>query len=578
MSPSSMLLLVMLMLFSTTASFSFDPTPMNYAPVNITDDWQICYAFAASEYSPTFSDIRALCGNGPLAFGQTNAINPNVYSAVYRGFRNVTIDLAVNTIGSSGGYTTFFTSTSFGIGNASVSDCTTAGAGTVLCWNVNTTGGEYQFAPGGFTNANDGYQTQPTIYRVIYSAPCYFSTVGDTCYLPSYGLCQPGKCLGNVTCDNTTVVTPPTLANGTCQLVGECNPYTGNYSIVNATDGSSCFGGDYCVSNYQCLFGACIMTNNTAISAVCPQPTNQCSQAPICTSGNTSAICTYPPNTGAICQADSAYLCRTNDVCDANSVCVPGVLRTSLLSLTDCITSYTCDNSTGNITSTAAPFNTPCNTTNPCLLPGGCNGTVCYSNTPKPIPNDTFCYPGSCNPQTGAITYNYANTGLVCTPDGPPLLCQVYVCMTGNCTYASQATCPNTACYTASCTDDNVGCVQTPQNGTACTTGSFCTGQGICLQSGMTSTCVLTGAVDCNDYVPPDYDPNCGFYYCDSSLNTCVANTTGLVGTPCSSNPCVPLSSSKCNDLAQCTGAIAGGPQCMLSKAERTLNAAAWFI
>lgn len=571
------LVLLLTFLVQWTAAFSFSSAPVNYASVNVTDDWQLCYVFAASEVSATFTDIRNLCGNGPFAFGQTNAIDPTLYSVVYRSFRNVTIDLAVNTTGVLGNYTTFFTSTSFGLGNGTVPlDCSTAGAASsVLCWNVNYTGGEYRFAPGGFTNANDGYQTQPTIFRAIYSAPCYFATVGSACTVPSFGQCQPGTCLGNVTCDNGVPVPLPPVSNSSCQVPSTCDPYTGNYTLVNATDGTQCFGGDYCISDYSCIGGACVTAN---ISAVCPQTTDQCLLSPICTSGPTSAICTYPPNTGAICQADDGYLCRTNDVCNASAVCVPGVPRTSLLPITDCITAYTCNNATGNITTTTAPFGTACNTTNPCLAPGVCNGTLCFSNTPKPIPNDSFCFPGTCDPITGNITYNIANTGLQCTPPGPPLLCQVFVCMVGNCTFAGPATCPNTACYTPTCTNDLVGCENTPQNGTMCSTGSFCAGQGTCVQSNATySQCVLSGTVDCTSFQPANYDPLCGFYYCDNSLNTCVANTTGVLGTQCSSNPCVPHSSSTCHADASCGGAIQPDlPSCILSGTTR--GVASFFI
>jgi hypothetical protein len=568
-----MILLLITMLLYGASAFTFDSYPQNLVSVNVTDDWQPCYIFAASESSATFTDIRNLCGNGPFAFGQTNAIDPTLYSVVYRSFRNVTIDLAVNTTGTLNNYTTFFTTTSFGLGLGAIYDCSTASAAsTVLCWNVNYTAGEYRFSPGGFTNANDGYQTQPTIFRVIYSAPCYFAANGSACSVPSFGMCQPGVCLGNPTCDNGTLVAPPVPAPDSCKVPIECDPYTGNYTLANATDGSACFGGDYCISDYGCLGGQCVSAAN--VSAVCPLPANQCLLAPTCASNGTAAICTYLPNTGAICQADSAYLCRTNDVCSNAGVCVPGVDRTSLLPITDCINSYVCNNVTGNITSVVNPFGTPCNTSNPCLAPGVCNNTLCYSNTPKPIPGDSFCFPGTCDPITGNITYNIANTGLQCTPPGPSLLCQVYVCMVGNCTFAGPATCPNVACYTSSCTNDLIGCELTPQNATMCSTGSFCAGQGMCVQGNATySECVLSGSIDCTSYQPANYDPLCGFYYCDNSLNTCVANTTGVLGTQCSSNPCVPLSASKCKADASCGGAIVPNlPSCVLSNTERMLS------
>lgn len=518
-----------------------------YQNINSTmalEDWQPCYIFEASSASASFSDIAALC-QGPLAFGQTSAIVPDNFATFVRAYANVSVSLPVSSSAAWGNYTFYKTATALNYGTVALTDCSLATITTsILCWNINAT--TNAFAPGGFASNGDGYQTQPSITRVLYSAPCYGIAVNTSCYVPFQGLCMTGgKCTGGNACNNANVTTPPFISNTTCSMVGSCNPYNGSYSIIPKVDGSSCFYGNFCIVNDACTAGVCIPGN---FSNVCPLSSTSCVLTPICTSTLTSFNCTYPLNDGTNCQADSNYKCRNGDICNAG-LCVPGLNLTSFYNATTCATSYSCNISSGVVSANVSALGTPCTPSNPCFSAGICNNTLCYGTTPTvPPTHASFCLSATCDQNTGNFSYNAINTGFTCTPPSGNDTCNTHACLGGNCTFSNQMFCPALICQTGQCVN-NTGCVYTPLNGTACGSASLCNGYGMCI----TGSCLNFGALDCNSTFP-NLDPFCGHSYCDNT-NGCSVNATQF-GQPCSSNPCVPVISSKCNLYGQCNGTI----------------------
>lgn len=561
-----LLLLPLLLLLLALPIRTLDITP--YTNINITvanEDWQPCYVFEASSASAALADIATLCP-GPLAFGQTSAIDPLAYGFFVRAYANVSISLVPTSSAAWGNYTFYRTTGALNYGTASLADCTLATiANSLFCWNINATSGA--FAPGGFIANGDGYQLQPSIARVLYSAPCYGAAYGSSCSVPFEGACQTGFCLGNNSCSNITIAPQPYVDNNTCSTVGTCNPYNGTYSIVPKLDGAFCFAGNYCITTDACFSGVCVPGN---FSNACPLPSSICYLAPICASTNVTFTCTYPLNDGSTCQADADYLCRTGDVCGGGT-CIPGANVTQTYNLTTCATAYSCNVTTGIVTPTAAPLGTPCMPSNPCFSAGVCNNTICYGTTPTLPPQPTsFCLSATCDANTGNFTYQPINTGFTCTPDSGNDTCNSYACLGGNCTFSNAFFCPALTCQSGTCIN-GTGCVYTPINGTACGTQSICAGYGVC----DVGTCVVSGGLDCTSTYP-DLDPLCGYSFCDDTRG-CVVNATN-VGAPCSSNPCVPAVSSFCNLYGQCGGAIVPTlPGCFLSRANDPLIQQ-WFL
>lgn len=529
-----------------------------FTDLNITvanEDWQPCYVFEASSNSASFDDIAALCP-GPLALGQTSAINPFNYATFVRAYPNVTVSLPVSSSAVWGNYTFYRTATALNYGTVALTDCSAATLNTsILCWNINATSNS--FSPGGFASNGDGYQLQPSIVRVLYSAPCYGVANGSACNEPFEGLCKTGGiCLGGNACENANFTTAPFISNDTCSMVGACNPYNGSYAIVPKVDGSSCFYGNFCIVNDACSAGVCVPGN---YSNVCQLPSSICYAAPICSSTNVTFNCTYPLNDGSTCQADADYLCRNGDVCSAGT-CVPGINVTTLYNTSTCATAYYCNSTTGIVSPNVTALGTPCTPSNPCFSAGVCNNTICYGTTPTaPFPTPaSFCLSATCDANTGNFTYNAINTGFTCTPPEGNDTCNSYACLGGNCTFSNQYFCPALECQEGTCVN-NTGCVYTPLNGTACGSVSLCNGYGMC----NVGTCQNFGALNCTNAYP-SIDPFCGYTYCDESRG-CQVNATNLLAH-CSSNPCVPLISSRCNAYAQCNGTIVPSlPGCFLA-------------
>jgi hypothetical protein len=506
---------LLLLLLSVVSCNIFNSTVLyNVLFDDYVNNAQICAAWASDQTGPKLTDLY-YC-KGQLFFACLSALNGSQLSIVGQAPYNDSLTIPINSTDSSSGLRFFKTPTSFGFGNVTVTDCSTASGSDTLCFSVNGTTGE--FAVGGYCGAQ-GYLQAASVELIIFSVPCLYSSVGDSCQIPGVNLCAVNAtCDANYLCNGTAVtLTPPVLPTDACYTNNQCDPITGNFIDVTSIAFTPCSTGNPCLTNEICD------GNRSCISGFlnCNQSANVCEWNPYC-NATTNFTCQYLPRDGAPCTFNGGFACRNPDTC-LNRVCQQGSPRSPPVVNFGCVyANQTCNNATGNFDSWFKPNGTACNGTDLCKVgqcaAGGCINFVSLNSTLGPISN---CLLPACNSTTGAwYTVSANNAGAACIY---PNLTNPNVCAYGVCDgditcllLADFFTCPiNTSnpCFNYTC-DPTQSFANRCNNPIPINDNSTCDVDS-CNINGKCSggACINTVPNNCTTNIP-NFDPQCMTFQC----------------------------------------------------------------
>jgi MYXO-CTERM domain-containing protein len=220
-----------------------------------------------------------------------------------------------------------------------------------------------------------------------------------------------------------------------------------------------------CAQGSDCPFGFC------ADGVCCNTPCNAdpCHACSIAAGAPADGKCA--PLTGKACGGGP---CMQGGTCQAG-VCTGAIPM--VCSAPDACTDAYCDPSTSMCMTQPRMEDSPCNTGNPCIIPGKCKGGACVGAVATICKAPDACHDASCNPMTGMCETS-VKSGTPCD-DGNP--CTVDTCQGGVCQGASVVD-------STPCQDPNL-CTQpgTCQNGVCqagpaktCAPLDSCHDQGIC--------------------------------------------------------------------------------------------------
>ncbi len=375
-------------------------------------------------------------------------------------------------------------------------------------------------------------------------------TTGDVC--SALGNCTPGKPLS---CDDGKPCTSDACDVGT--------------GCVHADlSGTECTDGDLCTINDICVQGACKgTTKNCDDDNVCTSESckplegcvytdlkgTPCDDGNVCTKGDTCSYnflgnnilcrpgktidcndnnpCTSDDCNGATGCSNTALTgkeCSDGDLCTINDACSQGNCKGSVR---DCYDGNVCTKD--DCGTDKGCLNTPtagvaCNDGNACTNGDACTDKGECAGKDVVCNDDNDCTLDTCSTQSGCIFTKLegaaCDDGTACTIKD--------VCSGGSCAGTSISCDDGEVCTVDSC-DKTKGCINTPQNGTACTDGSECTSADAC-KSG-----VCTGVtVVCDD------GNACTIDACDKASG-CVSKNTAKNSNCADSDTC---------DLEYCDG------------------------
>ncbi len=317
-------------------------------------------------------------------------------------------------------------------------------------------------------------------------------TVGDACL--------SGKCVAGPTKDCSAQTSADGCQVGTCQSLGNsqntCVVVAATVGTVCNADGSGCTKGDACNALGACVPGPAVDCNTL---------TNACATGNCVSTSAQTFVCSgaAKPN-GTVCDADGTG-CTQNDAC-ASGTCVAGAAVNCGVSSVQCVQKkcsslafdkYLCqDLAVADLTACDAD-------SNGCTVGDSCYGGACAAGATQTCATyQKECSVASCA-STGSSSFN-CNV-VAATSYGP--LSPAVACVSTD----SPTTCPTGyKCLESDSTTHAGLCSPTVQltcnDGSACTTGDYCTG-GNCV-GGTTTLC-------------DDKDP-CTTDACDSKSGTCV--------------------------------------------------------
>jgi hypothetical protein len=305
---------------------------------------------------------------------------------------------------------------------------------------------------------------------------------------------------------------------------------------------SSCDAdGSVCTQNDACVDGTC-----AAGEAL------NCDDGNPCTFDTCDAEkgCQYSNSDNTPCDADGNP-CTQNDKCSEGN-CQPGPVKA-------CESGNACVQGKCSISSGNCVYNNlaglPCDDGNACTTGALCEGEFCKGSALS-CDDGTPCTADSCDPTTGCTHLaipNPCNDANPCTENDA---CKDGACV-GLPVNASQTCDDGNPCTTDGC-DPSLGCVQTPQSGSACDDGNPCTVGDKCnggLCSSGANLCNCTKDADCAGQ--EDGNLCNGTLYCDTS------------GSPfqCKVNPVTVVQCDKSND-GTCANTICepGTGKCQIIK------------
>ena len=298
----------------------------------------------------------------------------------------------------------------------------------------------------------------PTGYRCQEGA-CAPSGEGQSCTVSEQCNAAPGQCFE---------------AQGTCGEDGKCS-YAPKPTTEGCDDKNSCTDGDHCDGA-----GVCVSTPKA-----CNGPTGQCLEdVGECVNGT----CRYDPLPGTQ-GCDDNNRCTDSDTCDGAGSC-KGTPKScsnppNLLCWEQ---SGTCAD--GSCTYTQKQVGTTCGTGDACTA-YTCNAAGQCVSSPKVTcdnPGQCRTAPGTCNPQTGACSYEVA-TGAACD-DGNACTVSTTCNSAGACGGGSpKCTTSNPCQYVAGCDPATGNCdIRNRPSGYSCGAESecserVCNGTGTCIDS-----------------------------------------------------------------------------------------------
>ncbi len=333
---------------------------------------------------------------------------------------------------------------------------------------------------------------------------------------------------------------PSCLADSDCASLATkpcvaaiCDAKTKRCELGIRPDHVACDDGDPCTAESTCNSGTCQALQATDCDDGNPCSSDDCDPA---------TGCTHADKTLAPCTDGNP--CTVGDHCDGGA-CV------AELNVCDCTKDADCAEQVGG---------------DKCVGLAQCSGGLCAiaPGTPTKCDDNNPCTIDTCDPETGACSYDAAADGNACS-DGD--ICTLAEhCVGGACTSTTSLPCAatDTGCVTGSC-DAQKGCVVSPDNdgapcddGNSCTQGDTCK-TGIC---GGKSVCDCTVDADCAGDAEV---PAClGVLVCrtghcevDANLATpCAATTDACTMSLCTAQGCVVAQTppgGPCDDGTACT-------------------------
>lgn len=528
-------LLFILFVFVWIDALKSDIFSVPFANNAIYDDYfnglQIYANWASDQEGPKLSDLQY--GSGQQLFFSclsSSYLTNGFLSIVAQAPFNYSLGISSNTTVISPNNISFFlTSTSFGFGaNTSLTNCSNASGSNVLCFNINATNGA--FAPGGFCG-QEGFQRQPSVQFIIWSAPCLNSSVGDPCIIPGVNLCASNAtCQANYLCNGSAVfVQPPVPLANSCWFTTTCDPNTGVFPIQNSSSFTSCSNGHDCIK-----FETCDGFQNCGSGSFnCTRP-NACVDQPLYCNATSSWQCVFsnrPVNTP--CTFSGGFTCRKQDTCDGAGSCLEGDPLPPPIPDASCTyPNITCVNGTWivyNVTD-----GTPCQEEDKCKL-GSCLFGKCvnFVNLNSTLGEISNCLLPACNSTNGQwYTIPADNPGITCQYPNVTNRnsCAIGVCNANSeCVFGGLFQCPrlpNSPCFNFVCNDSIAipnQCQAVPLSNIPCDLDS-CHKNGTCRNG----SCLNTTAETCNNIL--FYNPQCSAPVCDNQsgcfLSLFSSNTT----------------------------------------------------
>jgi len=354
-----------------------------------------------------------------------------------------------------------------------------------------------------------------------------------------------------------------------------CDPQVG--CIAEPLSGVPCDDGDICTVSDACVQGFC---KGTPIPGCCrtsadcddnnPCTFDRCDVSTGTCSHDASALENKP------CDADQNG-CTKGDVC-RGGICTPGDTVDCGAAPLQCMAA-TCV-STGSDTYTCEmlpqPRGTPCDDGDPCTVMDQCDGAgVCVPGVQSPscCKKNEDCSDGNpctldvCNLQTGQCLHLPVGDGTPCDADSNGCT-QGDSCKQGVCVPGANVTCPapQDPCYQNRCVSidaTSYRCEMVPSpagvscdDGSPCTAGDACDGNGLCLGTPVPNCCRAPS--DCDDSNPCTTDtcnvltgkcvhvPVSDGTQCNADNNGCTTNDQCIQGV------CVPGAPVQCPPAPSC--------------------------
>jgi hypothetical protein len=422
------------------------------------------------------------------------------------------------------------------------------------------------------------------------TVPC--SVGGDVCQLAT---CTAGKCVatGNKGCDDGN----PCTANS-------CDPVKG-CQFPALADGTTCVGGDACVTPALCAAGVCQAGKKTDCGDANPctddtcdgkagcvwlpnaatcEDGNPCTAGDACKNGkcqlgtavdpkvacNDSNVCTddaCDPKSGCT-HANNTAACEDGNVCTKGDACGGGACKGGVS--TDCDDGKTCTNDLCDAKTGACSWTGKagaCDDGNACTANDACANGNCAPGSAKNCDDANPCTVDGCDAKTGACTHTATVQAGVPCDDGNACtdsdVCKGAVCSGAvkalNCDDANVCTTEGCDPKTGACTHTNNtgGC----DDGNKCTSGDLCDGKGTC-GAGPKPTCDDANA--CTTDTCDAATGNCK-YTAVADGTTCDDGIACTTASGCKAGLCAPTA-SECSLFADAFECAAKGAGWTLTK------------
>ena len=326
-------------------------------------------------------------------------------------------------------------------------------------------------------------------------------------------------CNGTLMCDGSThtcVVNKVTVVtcpedDDPCTTVA-CDPKTGSCHKALVASGTPCKANDPCLQ-YACDdSGACVAepTCECLGNDDCPDDGDPCNGTPYCKKPDDAPwTCEANPTTVIECPAGKDGACVKN-------LCQP---------------------LTGACAMTALGANTACDDANACTTGDHCQDGACLAGTTTcPCGSDADC----ASKEDGDV----CNGTLFCNLTSGQ--CEANPATVVSCPTAGDSVCAFAACVAATgeCGVVHAAKLTACDDGSPCTTGEVCDGDGTCGGVGLANTCTCTEDADC---AGKDDGNLCnGTMFCNQQTGGCQVNPATSVNcpsvddTPCRMNVCAP--------------------------------------